>query len=132
MLASAALLGAPLGHDHAAISLSDLHTPWDVIERRVTAAGEGDFVVSFYNPRSRGRDWQLPKALAILAAHRPGTTPVGIVSDATRPDQQVTLTTLDEFDVQLVGMTSLVMVGSSQSRIVAGRFVTPRGYGWRG
>jgi cobalt-precorrin 5A hydrolase/precorrin-3B C17-methyltransferase len=131
MLASAALLGAPLGHDHAAISLSDLHTPWEVIERRITAAAEGDFVVSFYNPRSRGRDWQLPKALALLSEHRPGTTPVGIVSDATRPTQQVTLTTLEEFDVQLVGMTSLVMVGSSQSRIVAGRFVTPRGYTWR-
>jgi cobalt-precorrin 5A hydrolase/precorrin-3B C17-methyltransferase len=131
MLASAALLGAPLGHDHAAISLSDLHTPWDVIEKRVTAAAEGDFVVSFYNPRSRGRDWQLPKALAILAAHRTSTTPVGIVSDATRPAQQVTLTTLEEFDVQLAGMTSLVIVGSSQSRIIAGRFVTPRGYGWR-
>ena len=131
MLASAALLGAPLGHDHAAISLSDLHTPWEVIEQRITAAAQGDFVVSFYNPRSRGRDWQLPKALAILAEHRPGTTPIGIVSDATRAGQQVTLTTLDAFDVQLVGMTSLVMVGSSQSRIVAGRFVTPRGYGWR-
>jgi cobalt-precorrin 5A hydrolase/precorrin-3B C17-methyltransferase len=131
MLASAALLGAPLGHDHAAISLSDLHTPWGVIERRITAAAEGDFVVSFYNPRSRGRDWQLPKALALLSEHRPGTTPVGIVSDATRPTQQVTLTTLEEFDVQLVGMTSLVMVGSSQSRNVAGRFVTPRGYAWR-
>jgi cobalt-precorrin 5A hydrolase/precorrin-3B C17-methyltransferase len=132
MLASAALLGAPLGHDHAAISLSDLHTPWEVIEKRITAAAQGDFVVSFYNPRSRGRDWQLPKALAILGEHRPGTTPIGIVSDASRPAQQVTLTTLEEFDVQLVGMTSLVMVGSSQSRIIAGRFVTPRGYGWRG
>jgi cobalt-precorrin 5A hydrolase/precorrin-3B C17-methyltransferase len=131
MLASAALLGAPLGHDHAAISLSDLHTPWDVIERRITAAAQGDFVVSFYNPRSRGRDWQLPKALAILAEHRPGSTPIGIVSDATRPAQQVTLTTLEAFDVKLVSMTSLVMVGSTQSRIVAGRFVTPRGYGWR-
>ena len=63
-LAAAALLGAPLGHDHVSISLSDLHTPWEVIERRVRAAAEADLVVTFYNPRSRGRDWQLPKALA--------------------------------------------------------------------
>jgi cobalt-precorrin 5A hydrolase/precorrin-3B C17-methyltransferase len=76
-LAAAALLGAPLGHDSASISLSDLHTPWDAIERRVRAAADGDFVVAFYNPRSRGRDWQLPKALAILAAARPPSTPVG-------------------------------------------------------
>jgi cobalt-precorrin 5A hydrolase/precorrin-3B C17-methyltransferase len=126
------LLGAPLGHDHCAISLSDLHTPWEVIERRVTAAAEGDFVVAFYNPRSRGRDWQLPKALAILAAHRSPNTPVGVVTDATRPGQRTSITTLGAFDVDLVGMTSLVIVGSTASRIVAGRFVTPRGYAWRG
>jgi cobalt-precorrin 5A hydrolase/precorrin-3B C17-methyltransferase len=131
MLAAAALLGAPLGHDHAAISLSDLHTPWEIIERRVTAAAEGDFVVAFYNPRSRGREWQLAKSLAILAAHRPPTTPVGIVSDATRPNQAVVLTTLADVDPQTVGMTSLVLVGAASSRTVAGRFVTPRGYTWR-
>ncbi len=130
MLAAAALLGAPLGHDHAAISLSDLHTPWDIIERRVRAAAAGDFVVAFYNPRSRGRDWQLPKALAILADHRPTATPVGVVSDATRPAEKVTITTLAELDLALVGMTSLVIVGASSSRLVAGRFVTPRGYAW--
>ena len=84
-LAAASLLGAPLGHDHAAISLSDLHTPWPAIERRVRAAAEGDFVVTFYNPRSRGRDHQLPDALDILRDHRPPTTPVGLVRDASRP-----------------------------------------------
>ena len=131
MLAAAALLGAPLGHDHAAISLSDLHTPWEIIERRVTAAAEGDFVVAFYNPRSKGREWQLAKSLAILAAHRPAGTPVGIVSDATRPAQQVVLTTLADVDPTTVGMTSLVIVGAASSRVVAGRFVTPRGYTWR-
>ena len=131
MLAAAALLGAPLGHDHAAISLSDLHTPWEIIERRVTAAAEGDFVVAFYNPRSRGREWQLAKSLAILAAHRPPGTPVGIVSDATRPGQAVVLTTLADVDPTTVGMTSLVIVGAASSRVVAGRFVTPRGYTWR-
>jgi cobalt-precorrin 5A hydrolase/precorrin-3B C17-methyltransferase len=131
MLAAAAALGAPLGHDHCAISLSDLHTPWPAIEHRVRAAADGDFVVSFYNPRSRGRDWQLPAALALLAEHRPPTTPVGIVTDATRPGEQVLLTTLADVPVERVGMTSLVVVGSSQSRAVAGRFVTPRGYTWR-
>lgn len=132
MLAAGALLGAPLGHDHCAISLSDLHTPWEIIERRVRAAAEADLVVSFYNPRSRGRHWQLAKALAILAQHRPPDTPVGIVSDASRPHETVTLTSLDSVDVAAVGMTSTVVVGATQSRIVAGRFVTPRGYTWQG
>lgn len=129
-LAAGALLGAPLGHDHASISLSDLHTPWPAIEKRIRAVAEGDLVVSFYNPRSRGRDWQLPKALAILAEHRPATTPVGVVTNASREGQQVHLTTLGELDVELVGMFSLVTVGSSQSTVVADRFVTPRGYRW--
>jgi cobalt-precorrin 5A hydrolase/precorrin-3B C17-methyltransferase len=130
-LAAAALLGAPLGHDHASVSLSDLHTPWEAIEQRVRAVAEADLVVSFYNPRSRGRDWQLPKALAILSAHRPPTTPVGVVTHASRTGEQVVLTTLADLDVETVGMYSLVTVGSSQSRVVAGRFVTPRGYRWR-
>ena len=129
-LAAGALLGAPLGHDHASISLSDLHTPWPAIEARVRAVAEGDLVVSFYNPRSRGRDWQLPKALAILAEHRPSSTPVGIVTHASRELQEVHLTTLGELDVELVGMYSLVTVGSTQSIVVAGRLVTPRGYRW--
>jgi cobalt-precorrin 5A hydrolase/precorrin-3B C17-methyltransferase len=129
-LAAAAVLGAPLGHDHAAISLSDLHTPWAAIQARVRAVAEGDIVVSFYNPRSRGRDWQLGKALEILAGHRPASTPVGIVTHASREGQEVHLTTLAELDVELVGMYSLVTVGSSQSTVVAGRFVTPRGYRW--
>jgi cobalt-precorrin 5A hydrolase/precorrin-3B C17-methyltransferase len=129
-LAAGALLGAPLGHDHASISLSDLHTPWEAIEQRVRAVAEGDLVVSFYNPRSATRAWQLPKALAILAEHRPPTTPVGVVTHASREGQQVLLTTLAAIEVQMVGMYSLVTVGSSQSTTVAGRFVTPRGYRW--
>jgi cobalt-precorrin 5A hydrolase/precorrin-3B C17-methyltransferase len=124
------VLGAPLGHDHCSISLSDLHTPWPAIERRVRAAAEGDFVVSFYNPRSAKRDWQLPKALAILAEHRPPTTPIGWVRNAGRPDETHGLTTLAEFDPAVVDMYTTVIVGCSQSRIVAGRFVTPRGYRW--
>jgi cobalt-precorrin 5A hydrolase/precorrin-3B C17-methyltransferase len=130
-LAAAALLGAPLGHDHVVISLSDLNTPWDVIERRVRAAAESDFVVTFYNPRSRGRDWQLTAALEILKTRRPADTPAGIVRNATRPGQQVTLTTLAQLDATTADMLSTVVVGCSASRITAGRMVTPRGYAWQ-
>lgn len=129
-LSAAALLGAPLGHDHAAVSLSDLHTPWEVIERRVRAAAEGDFVITFYNPRSRNRDWQLSKALGIVAGHRPPQTPVGVVRAAERPDQTIMMTTLADLDVSTVDMVTTVVVGSSQTRIVNGRMVTPRGYRW--
>jgi cobalt-precorrin 5A hydrolase/precorrin-3B C17-methyltransferase len=129
-LAAAALLGAPLGHDHAVISLSDLHTPWPAIRRRVQAAADGDFVVTFYNPRSRGREWQLAAALEILAGQRPGSTPAGIVHNASRPGQRVTLTTLAKLDVTDVDMLSVVIVGGTASQVVAGWLVTPRGYSW--
>lgn len=130
-LAAAALLGAPLGHDHVSISLSDLHTPWEVIERRVRAAAEADIVVTFYNPRSRGRDWQLPKALAILAGHREPTTPVGVVRNASRPDGSHRLTTLAALDPATVDMMTVVTVGNTATREIAGRMVTPRGYRWQ-
>lgn len=130
-LAAAALLGAPLGHDHVSISLSDLHTPWEVIERRVRAAAEADIVVTFYNPRSRGRDWQLPKALALLAEHRTGTTPVGVVRNASRPDGTTRLTTLARLDPATVDMMTVVTVGNTATREIAGRMVTPRGYRWQ-
>jgi len=129
-LAAAAVLGAPLGHDHCYLSLSDLHTPWAVIERRVSAAAQGDFVLLCYNPRSAKRDWQLGRALELLAEHRPPTTPVGVVRNASRADQSSILTTLADFDPAVVDMYSLVVVGSSQTRIVGGRMVTPRGYQW--
>jgi cobalt-precorrin 5A hydrolase / precorrin-3B C17-methyltransferase len=130
-LAAAALLGAPLGHDHAVISLSDLNTPWPVIERRVRAAAEGDFVVTFYNPRSRARDWQLRAALDLLGAHRPASTPAAIVRNANRPGQLITVTTLGKLDPAAVDMLSLVLVGGSATQMVAGRMVTPRGYPWQ-
>ncbi|MGW1911354.1 precorrin-3B C(17)-methyltransferase [Streptomyces sp. NPDC002076] len=130
-LAAGAVLGAPLGHDHVSISLSDLHTPWEVIERRVRAAAEADIVVTFYNPRSRGRDWQLPKALAILAGHREPTTPVGVVRNASRPDESSRVTTLAELDPASVDMMTVVTVGNTATRIIAGRMVTPRGYRWQ-
>ncbi|MFE2044509.1 precorrin-3B C(17)-methyltransferase [Streptomyces sp. NPDC059477] len=130
-LAAGALLGAPLGHDHVSISLSDLHTPWEVIERRVRAAAEADLVVTFYNPRSRGRDWQLPKALGMLAEHRAAATPVGVVRNASRADESVRLTTLAALDPATVDMMTVVVVGNTATREVAGRMVTPRGYRWQ-
>jgi len=126
--AAASLLGSPLGHDHCAVSLSDLLTPWEVIQARVRAAAEGDFVVSLYNPRSNGRDWQLGKVKEILLQHRPPDTPVGIVRDAYRPAQQIILTDLASLRPEDVDMLTTVIVGSSQTRVVAGRMVTPRGY----
>jgi cobalt-precorrin 5A hydrolase/precorrin-3B C17-methyltransferase len=129
-LAAAALLGAPLGHDHVLISLSDLHTPWPVIERRIAAAAEADLVTCFYNPRSRERHWQLGAALDAFRAHRPPSTPVGAVRQAGRPGQRVWATSLAEFDPADVDMLTTVVVGSTVTRMVAGRMVTPRGYRW--
>lgn len=134
-LAVSAILGAPLGHDHVTLSLSDLHTDWPTIERRLQAAAEGDFVVVLYNPRSRTRTTQLPRALEILGAHRPHDTPVAAVHEACRPEQRTYLATLDTFDPTRVDMNSLVVVGSSTTRYTtsgAGRrvMVTPRDYTW--
>ncbi|MDQ1370499.1 MAG: cobalt-precorrin hydrolase / cobalt-factor methyltransferase / precorrin-3B, partial [Acidimicrobiaceae bacterium] len=126
--AGAAVLGAPLGHDHVAISLSDLLTSWAVIERRLRAAAESDLVVSLYNPRSRGRTWQLDAARRILLEHRPPATPAGIVTDAGREGQRCVVTTVADLDVTLVGMTSVVIIGSSTTTLVNGRMLTPRGY----
>lgn len=125
-LAAASLLGAPLGHDHAAVSLSDLLTPWEDIERRLEAAGAGDFVLALYNPRSRGRPHHLERARTLLLAHRSPDTPVGVVTDAYRPGQRVTVTTLGDLDPETVGMTTVVIVGASTTRSVAGGMVTPR------
>jgi cobalt-precorrin 5A hydrolase/precorrin-3B C17-methyltransferase len=129
-LTAASLLGAPLGHDHVLISLSDLHTPWPVIEQRVAAAAVADLVTCFYNPRSRDRHWQLGAALDALRAHRPPATPVGAVRQAGRPGQRVWTAPLSEFDPTEVDMLTTVLVGASSTRMVAGRMVTPRGYRW--
>ena len=127
-LSAAAILGAPLGHDHAAVSLSDLLTPWDVIERRLKAVADGDFVVSLYNPRSGRRVTQLPRALEILAGARSPDTPAAIVSEAGRRGQHVIRTTLGGLDPEAVGMLSIVVVGSTLTRWIGDRMVTPRGY----
>lgn len=126
--AAAALLGAPLAHDHAFVSLSDLLTPWALIERRLRAVADGDLAVALYNPRSARRSWQLDAAQSILLEARPPSTPVGIVTDATRPDQNIVHTTLADLDPTSVGMRSIVVIGSSTTTIVDGHMVTPRGY----
>lgn len=132
MQMAAARLGAPLGHDFCAISLSDLLTPWDVIERRIEAAGAGDFVIAFYNPRSERRADQLLRARDILLRHRPAETPAAIARNLARDGEQVTVTTLGEFEPNTVDMLSLVLVGASSSRRArfGGRdwIYTPRGY----
>jgi cobalt-precorrin 5A hydrolase/precorrin-3B C17-methyltransferase len=129
-LAAASLLGAPLGHDHALISLSDLHTPWEVIQRRIAAVAGADLVACLYNPRSRERHWQLGAVLDAFRAHRPPDTPVGAVRQAGRPGQRVWTAPLSDFDPTEVDMLTTVIVGSSATRLVAGRMVTPRGYRW--
>lgn len=126
--AAAAILGAPLAHDHASISLSDLLTPWETIEARLRSVAESDMAVALYNPRSSRRTWQLGRACEILLEHRAASTPVGICTDVTRVDERVVRTTLGELDPTLVGMLSVVVVGSSTSAVVGDRIVTPRGY----
>lgn len=126
--AAAALLGAPLMHDFAVISLSDLLTPWAVIEKRLEMAAAGDFVVALYNPKSTRRTSQIEKAREILLRHRPATTPVGIVHHASRPAEKVVLADLDGFTRQHIDMFSLVIIGNSRTYVAEGRMITPRGY----
>ena len=125
---AASLLGAPIGHDLCIISLSDLMTPWEKIERRIRAAAVADFVTAVYNPKSHGRYWQLYRLQEIFLQHREPATPVGFVRQAGRDDQQVTLTTLGEFDPEQVDMFTVVIIGNSQSYSFEGKFITPRGY----
>lgn len=126
--AAAAILGSPLAHDHALVSLSDLLTPWEAIERRLRAVADGDLAVALYNPRSSKRTWQLEAARSILLEARPASTPVGVVTDATRPGEVIRLTTLAALDPATVDMLSIVIIGSSTTTVVGERMVTPRGY----
>lgn len=126
--AGAALLGAPLMHDFASISLSDLLTPWEQIERRLEGAASADFVIAIYNPRSRKRSGHLQKALDIIGTFRSPETPVGVVGRAYRPGQAVDVTTLDRVDTDKVDMQTILIIGNSATRVVCGRMLTPRGY----
>lgn len=124
----AAVLGAPLMHDFAAISLSDLMTPWEMIERRIEAVAPADFVVVVYNPKSKKRTDQIVRTREIMLAHRSPETPVGIVSGATRKHETVRLTTLANMLDEEIGMQTTVIIGNSQTFVWRDRMVTPRGY----
>jgi len=128
--AAAALLGAPLMHDFAVISLSDLLTPWEVIAARLEAAAAADFVLVLYNPASSRRDWQLARAREILLRRRRPETPVGIVRHAGRPDEETVVTDLAGMLAYPVDMGTTVIVGNSQTYVAQGRMITPRGYRW--
>jgi precorrin-3B C17-methyltransferase len=126
--AAAAVLGAPLMHDFAVISLSDLMTPLERIYQRVSCAAQGDFVICLYNPRSKTRSEYLAHAADLVMAHRSADTPVGIVRNAGRPDQTAWLTTLHQLKEEPVDMLCIVIIGNSQTVIRGGKMITPRGY----
>ena len=125
---AASLLGAPIGHDMCIISLSDLMTPWQVIERRIEAAAVGDFVTAIYNPKSHDRYWQLYRLQELFLQERSAETPVGYVRQAGREEQEVKITTLGAFDPEDVDMFTVILIGNSQSYVDKGKFITPRGY----
>lgn len=127
-LAAGSKLGAPLGHDFCCISLSDLMTPWNVIEKRIKAAAMGDFVTSLYNPKSQKRHWQLGRLKKIFLEERNPNTPVAIIRQVTRPDEEIKITTLAELNPDDVDMFCLVMIGNSQTFQFKNHLVTPRGY----
>lgn len=126
--AAAAALGAPLMHDFAVISLSDLLTPWTKIMTRLEAAGLGDFIVVLYNPKSKGRQSQIETAREILLWHKDPQTPVGIVRCAKRGKEEVVITTLKDMLKEEIDMLTTVIVGNSQTRVENGKMITPRGY----
>ena len=128
MHGAAALAGAPLGHDFCAISLSDLLTPWAAIERRLEAAAASDFVVALYNPASMRRRRGLARAIEILAAKRPPSTPVVVARAVGRKEQSIAITCLGDLDQSLIDMMTLLIVGSTETRLAGGHVYTPRGY----
>jgi precorrin-3B C17-methyltransferase len=136
MQAAAARLGAPLGHDFCAISLSDNLKPWAIVERRLRAAAEGDFVIALYNPASKARPTRITQAFDLLRIAKAPTTPVAFARAVGRADESLTLTTLAEADGNLADMATLVVIGSSETRFVLRDgarpwMLTPRAYGVR-
>ena len=125
---AASLLGAPIGHDMCIISLSDLMTPWEAIERRIKCAADGDFVTAIYNPKSHGRYWQLYRLIELFLKVRSVDTPVGYVRQAGRLEQEIKVTTLGAFNPEDIDMFTVILIGNSQSYIADGKMITPRGY----
>ena len=126
--AAAAITGAPIMHDYATISLSDLLTDWELIKKRLELAAQGDFVVSIYNPKSRGRVTQIEEAREIMMKYKPKSTPVAIVRNAGREDERYVLTTLDEMLNHKIDMLTIVLIGNSNTFVKNGKIITPRGY----
>lgn len=126
--AAASLLGAPLMHDFASISLSDLLTPWETIQNRIEKAAQGDFVIILYNPKSKKRNWQLSSAKELILKYRKPETPVGIVFSAMRESQEVNISTLSNMDSHDVDMQTIIIVGNSATFQGGDFMITPRGY----
>ncbi|ECJ9749005.1 precorrin-3B C(17)-methyltransferase [Listeria monocytogenes] len=127
-IGAAAVLGAPIMHDFCHISLSDLMTPWEVIENRLTHAAMADFVVCFYNPRSKGRANHLANAFQKMMKYKSEDTVVGIVKDVGRKEERKIITTMRDIDYELVDMTTMVIVGNKETYVKNGKMITPRGY----
>ena len=125
---AAAELGAPIMHDFCTISLSDLLTPWEVIEKRLHAAASADFVIALYNPKSRGRKTQIERAIEIIRGYKNGEVPVGLVKNAGREGNDRKIVTLDTVDFEFIDMMTVVLIGNSKTYIKDGKIVTPRGY----
>lgn len=125
---AASLLGAPVGHDFCVISLSDLMTPWERIEKRIKAAASADFITAIYNPKSEGRYWQLYRLIELFLEERDPQTPLGFVRQAGREEQEVTITTLTDFDPEQVDMFTVILIGNSQTYQFDNHLITPRGY----
>ena len=124
----AAILGAPLMHDFASVSLSDLLTPWEVIEKRLEAAAMADFVIVLYNPKSKKRTHQIVRAREIILGHRSPDTPVGIVSGGSRENETIRISTLKDMPLEEIAMQSTVIIGNSTTFTWEGKMITPRGY----
>lgn len=127
-VAGASLVGAPLMHDQAIISLSDLLTDWEVITKRIDRASEGDFVISLYNPKSKGRTEQIVEAREIMLKHKAPSTPVALLRHVGREDENYTLTNLDDMLNYEIDMFTVVIVGNSKTYVKEGKMITPRGY----
>ncbi|MBQ1461157.1 MAG: precorrin-3B C(17)-methyltransferase [Selenomonas sp.] len=127
--AAASVLGAPLMHDFAVISLSDLLTPWETIEKRIEMAAQGDFVTALYNPKSKKRVENIEQVRKIMLKYRKAETPVGIVTAASRDGEGKIISTLTDFTKQEINMFSLVIIGNSMTYVKDGYMITPRGYG---
>jgi precorrin-3B C17-methyltransferase len=126
--AAASRLGAPIMHDSAYISLSNLLTEWELIEKRIKCASEGDFVITLYNPKSKGRPDLIDKARDIMLKFKSAQTPVGIVKKAMRDGETIVITTLEDMLKESIDMMTVIIVGNSRTKIFGQSMVTPRGY----